>query len=897
VTLSAGTLLGPYQVVAPLGAGGMGEVWKAKDTRLDRLVAVKVLPGHLAQSPEALARFEREAKAVAALNHPNILGLFDVGREDDTVYAVMELLEGKTLRAYLADGPLAPRKVTELAMQMAQGLAAAHEKGIIHRDLKPENLWITRDGRLKILDFGLAKQMSGKSDGAGQSIETASLDHQTGKGTIIGTMGYMSPEQVRGEPLDGRSDLFSFGVVLFEMLTGKAAFARGTASDTLAAILRDDPAELEATDRPIPPGLQRVIGHCLEKEPQRRFQGAADLSFALESALGDSGTREVQADPPSPRRAFPFLRVAALGLFCLFLGAGLDWVFRMGAEPSSIVSLRLLTHGGQDTSPAASPDGKTIAFTSDRDGQPRIWLKQIRGGGEMAITTGPDDDPRFSPDGSAILFTRTDGERTSLYRTALMGSDPRKVVEDAMQGDWSPDGKRIAFLRIHKEKSDQHVDLCLVDSGGSSERELARFPGQFVAFPRWGPDSRRILLTSSRYRTPGGIRKFLSVDAMDGSSSEIKPPDSFGILSSAAWISAEEIAYLQAELPTATGTAVSPARAYRQNLRTGACQALFWTANFGGVIDLLPNGRLIFDAMSGRQNLREYSLDERTPPRWLTRGHTNDRQPVFAPGGEWVVFSSDRSGNLDLWGVSTRTGALRSMTDDPADDWDPGFSPDGQSLLWSSNRGGHLEVWASNPDGTEARQITHDGEDAENPTQTRDGKWIVYCSSSKQHYGLWKIHPDGTGVRQLSQDSAIALPEVSPDGAHVLFQTRNETKVLIRVIRVEDGKEAPFVITLDPQRSSVTYSGRARWTPDGKHIIFTGQSEKGLMGIFIQDFVPGSDTTATRRPLAGFDPDWITESLGLSPDGKRLVLSESERAYNLMIADGSPGLDRRGKIR
>ena len=238
MAVKQGDRLGPHEMLAPLGAGGMGEVWKAKDTRLDRLVAVKVLPEHLAQSPEALARFEREAKAVAALNHPNILGLHDIGQHEGLVYAVMELLEGESLRARLDQGPVPPRKARELAIQMAQGLAAAHEKGVVHRDLKPDNLWITKDGRLKILDFGLAKQF--QAFGTSGQTETPTQDFrlETAEGTLLGTVGYMRPEQVRGEPADQRSDIFSFGVVLFEMLTGRKAFACDTASETLAAILR-----------------------------------------------------------------------------------------------------------------------------------------------------------------------------------------------------------------------------------------------------------------------------------------------------------------------------------------------------------------------------------------------------------------------------------------------------------------------------------------------------------------------------------------------------------------------------------------------------------------------------------------------------------------------------------
>jgi serine/threonine protein kinase len=279
--------LGPYEILAPLGTGGMGEVYKAKDTRLDRFVAVKVLPEQLSKDPELLARFEREAKSVAALNHPNILALHDFARQDDIAYAVMELLEGESLRARLAQGPLPPRKAIELAIQLAHGLDAAHEKGIVHRDLKPDNIWLTQDGRLKILDFGLAKQVETAGTPANSQLATREF---TERGTVLGTVGYMSPEQVRGESVDLRTDIFSFGAVLYEMLTGSRAFARNSASETLAAILRDDPPETQGTSRPLPPGLERII-HGWARTPSHPTEKRCSCSANPPSAPSMSSSR------------------------------------------------------------------------------------------------------------------------------------------------------------------------------------------------------------------------------------------------------------------------------------------------------------------------------------------------------------------------------------------------------------------------------------------------------------------------------------------------------------------------------------------------------------------------------------------------------------------------------
>jgi serine/threonine protein kinase len=373
MALSPGTRLGPYEILSPLGAGGMGEVFKAKDTRLDRFVAVKVLPEQLAKNEEALAGFEREAKAVAALNHPNILGIHDFATQGETSYVVMELLEGESLRTRLKQGSLTPRKATELAIQIAEGLAAAHEKGIVHRDLKPENLWITKDGRLKIFDFGLAKQLGPMGARSDSYAPTAalSLGHQTDHGMILGTLGYMSPEQVRGEAVDARADIFSFGAVLFEMLTGRHAFVRDTASDTLAAILRDDPLETEGTSRPIPPGLQRILHHCLEKRPEQRFYSAHDLGFALYilSSAEESAPLSAPFAPQNRRTTWIWAALAAV----LFVGTGFaGWYLWGGTAP--LPSFRPLTHERGTLSAARFvPNSPEVIYSAQWAGESSKW--------------------------------------------------------------------------------------------------------------------------------------------------------------------------------------------------------------------------------------------------------------------------------------------------------------------------------------------------------------------------------------------------------------------------------------------------------------------------------------------------------------------------------------------
>jgi TolB-like protein/tetratricopeptide (TPR) repeat protein len=310
MTLSAGTRLGPYEILSPLGAGGMGEVYRARDRKLDRDVAVKVLPQLFAADPDSLARFEREAKAVAALSHPNILSIFDFGNENGVAFAVMELLEGETLRGRLDTGPISQKQAIDYALQVARGLSAAHEKGIVHRDLKPENLFVSKDGHVKILDFGLAKKVEAVAPQEQTSAPTGS--GHTEPGTVMGTMGYMSPEQVRGRPADHRSDLFSFGAILYEMLSGRKAFKRDTASDTIAAILKEEPPELTQSGRNISPALDHIVKHCLEKDRDQRFQSARDVAFALSEASAPTTTSGVQVAVSPARKNKVLIAVAAV---------------------------------------------------------------------------------------------------------------------------------------------------------------------------------------------------------------------------------------------------------------------------------------------------------------------------------------------------------------------------------------------------------------------------------------------------------------------------------------------------------------------------------------------------------------------------------------------------------
>lgn len=899
VSLQAGTRLGPYEIVGLLGAGGMGEVYRARDTRLNRGVAVKVLPSESFPGSEGLRRLEHEARAASQLSHPNILAIHDIGTHEGAPYVVSELLEGETLRVRMEGGLLSIRAAIDYAAQVADGLAAAHEKGIIHRDLKPENLIVTTSGCVKILDFGLAKliQREYPPDGTTGSWESSAAGGTTG--LIVGSAGYMSPEQAAGLPVGPPSDQFSLGLVLYELATGKRAYVRPSAAETMTAIIREEPVPIAHLNPDVPAPYRWIVERCLAKDPRDRYGCTRDLAMALRT-LRDNVSDVVGIRTPTapeairPRALGRYMVPAGLIVAGVLVGAGVAaWKFR---SPAPVVpAVHCITYSGHDSAPSASPDGRMIAFTSDRDGEPRIWLKELSKGTEVPLTSGPDNYPRFSRDGSMVLFTRTEAAAPSLFRVATLGGEPRKLIENVFDGDWSPDGGHVVFVRrtIEKGVTDSVIGIAAAD--GSDARLIAEYPDQALQHPRWSPDGGTIACVSAAQ--PGGAVQPIFLVNVDGKNRRVlRPPYSTGRVSCVAWAgSGREVVYSQAESIVASITGAG-AWLIRQDSRTGAARTILWSPNHCDILDIMAPGRVIFDARSSRENLQEVPLRGDTPgaaARWLTRGNSSDRQPIYSQDGEWVVFSSNGSGNLDLWAISTRTGAVRRITDDQAEDWDPAFTGDGKWLIWSSNRSGHFEIWVASPDGSGARQLTHDGANAENPTATPDGRWIIHNSNNPAKNGIWRIGFDGSDAKRIVAGRTL-LPEVSPDGEYVLYLANFWTdRTTVKVVRTADGRPVPFEFDVAfPRRRNVPMFtlGRARWMPGAHAIAFVGQDERGVEGVFVQDFVPGKDTTPTRRKLGGFEPGVATESFGISPDGARLAMAGWEQLFGLMTAEDLPGI-------
>jgi Tol biopolymer transport system component len=870
----------------------MGEVYRARDLRLGREVAIKILPRELSENRERLQRFEQEARSASGLNHPNIVTIYEIGQSESTPFISMELVDGRTLREILALGPVPVRKLLPIAAQVADGLAKAHAAGIVHRDLKPENVMVSRDGFAKILDFGLAKLIATQP---AESSHLPTVSPETEPGVVLGTAGYMSPEQASGHAADFRSDQFALGSILYEMTTGHRAFQKATTVETLAAIVRDEPEPIAAATPDLPAPLGWIIERCLAKDPDDRYASTRDLARELAtvrdhlSEIGRSGEKAVDLSAPRrPQRwVIPFLAGIATALVL----AGVLLVLRKPA-PTEPPTIHYLTYSGHDRAPAVSPDGRTVAFASDRDGQPRIWLKQLAGGGEAALTSGPDALPRFSSDGSMLLFTRREGGHSSLYRTGIVGGEARKLVDDAAEGDWSPDGKQIVVLRWRVRGGLIDSSLGVVAADGGEPAEILTIPSHQLVHPRWSPDGRSI--TTTEIGAGGGHKGLFEIDVAAKKFRQL-PGSIVGLISTPAWSGkGDSVIYSQSESPVANVTS-SSGRVMRQHLRSGRIETLFWSPTNSDVLDILGSGRLVFDGRSQRENLQEWTLlggkTIASTERWLTQGNSTDRQPVYTPQGDWVAFSSTRSGNLDLWEAAPKTGAVRQLTDDAAEDWDPAFSRDGQRLAWSSNRSGAFEIWIAAADGSGARQLTKDHQDAENPTFTPDGNWIVFNQGTGPGVGIWKVHVDGTGAMKLVSGNTV-LPEVSPDGQYVAYRTNLQTDLTaVRVARVSDGSPAPFEAQTQVRSGfSANSVGRSRWMPDGRALVFVGQDENGNYGLFVQDFIPGQDTVSSRRRLVGFEPGASTESFGISSDGTRITVAVWEQVFSLMVAERVPGV-------
>ena len=861
MSLAQGTRLGPYEVIAPSGAGGMGEVYRARDSRLDRDVAIKVLPENVSASPKAMERFAREAKAVAALSHPGILAIHDFGAEGSTAYAVTELLEGETLHQRLAGGPIPPRKAVDFAVQIANGLASAHERGVIHRDLKPANLFLTRDGRVKILDFGLARlQTPAEQDSDARVPEAPTRTRHTEPGMVMGTAGYMSPEQVRGHVVDHRTDIFALGCVIYEMLSGKRAFQRDTSAETMTAILREEPPDFSTAKRPIPAGLERLVRRCLEKRPEERLQSARDLAIALDAVSGGD-TSSIQAAVPSeaPSRTSRSMAGAAAVLGVMLAGLAF-WAGRRSGPPAGgpiadtfPTFTQLTFRRGFVSAARFGPDGRSVVYSASWDSAPRrVYSTQPESA--RASTAALHEAHLLgisSLNELAVMLRPTVGVLYSsgtLARAPLGAGAPREVLDFVQQADWSPGGE-LAVVRttLGHWRLEFPIGHVLYESSG------------WLSAPRFSPKGESIAFIE--HPIDGDDRGWPAlVDVKSGAKRNLA--EEFGTLSGLAWRARTN------EVCVGGGTSIhcvalageKPRRIFRgiprliledissddRVLATAiALQGAARSGTVGGTevdvgetpasvpVDLdARDGRVLYESI-------DYGVYLQEPGRGQAV-RLGDGIPLgLSPDGKQALtLSLGQPSGLTL--IPIGAGAEKTLPRGSIGQHASAvFAPDGKRIVISGAEAGHgSRLWVQDVEGGDPRPISAEGVRL-SPGQPRlvslDNQ-LVAAIGPNQTIALYPLA--GGEPRPIPGLGEGLRPIGWTDRPGVLFVTPEALSRRVPVFRLDTatGRREPWreVGPDDPIGSPATL--RVQVTPDGKryaYIYFLPASELFLIeGVF-----------------------------------------------------------------
>jgi serine/threonine protein kinase/Tol biopolymer transport system component len=859
MNIATGTLLGRYEIRALIGAGGMGEVYRARDTSLGRDVAIKVLPPQLSQDIERLRRFEQEARATSSLNHPNILVIFDIGTFEGSTYVVSELLEGETLRDRLLGNVLPPRKAVEYAVQIARGLATAHEKGIIHRDLKPENIFITTDGHPKILDFGLAKLLdSGLPEDTSSQVQTKRV--VTFAGAVLGSMGYMSPEQVRGRPVDQRSDIFSFGTVLYEMVTGARAFRGDSSVETMNAILKEEPPPIQISGRAIPPALERVITHCLEKQPQDRFQSARDLAFGLESVISHSGTYSaaypaVSVEENKGRRKW--LMLVALGLIVVGLLVLSFFVGRQSAGTSLPTYTQLTFRRGSIYTARFTSDGQGIFFSATWNGNP-VDIYSMRAESPnvqslvvpntLMLSVSPSEEMAVLLNSRYLFHFVNQG---TLARMPLAGGVPREMLEKVREADWSPDGSNLAVVRVDKLRNqlEYPISKVLHTSEGYASNPRVSPNGDMVAFlehPIHGDSRGFVMVVDS-----GGQAKRLT-ENWSGEDGLAWSPDG------------DEVWF------TAT--------------KTGEAQALYAVTLSGKqrVVAKAPVNLRLHD-ISRNGSVLLTGSNYSTPIAGLRPGETKERDLSWlnwvlvtdlSPDGESFIFTEFGQGsgaNYAIYlGKTDGSPAVRL-----GEGYGFGRSPDGKwvvSILFSSNEIVLLPTGAGEAKRIERFGIEHYGYGA---SWLPDGRNIVFIGKEPGHADRSYVQSiDGGSPRPVTPEGMWGFL-VSPDGKFLVARDRDNKQALYLL----SGGEPRTIPGLDDQDRVI------RWGTDAQSLYVYHDRERPVK-IYKLDLATGHKELA--KEIMPADPAGILGPVNvlLTPDGKGYVYAFNRHLTDLYLVKG-----------
>jgi eukaryotic-like serine/threonine-protein kinase len=857
----------------------MGEVFAARDSRLGRDVAIKILPPALSGDADRVRRFEQEARAAGSMNHPNLVTMHDIGVHDGSTYVVMELLEGETLReklggAFAGEGaPIPLRKVVDYSVQIANGLAAAHDKGIIHRDLKPENLFVTRDGRVKILDFGLAKLTSARE---GVDLTGAPTEEQgTAPGTVMGTAGYMSPEQIRGGTLDHRTDIFSLGAVVYEMLSGRRAFRRNTSVETMNAILKDDPPELLSARPDVAPGVERIVLRCLEKAPEERFHSAHDVAFALQ-AVSTSSAERVAGRPGSwgGNRRLATLAIGLLLLTGLVGWAG--WTAGSRRESPGTASAAgmdgrrfvQITLESRESSPALDPDGKTFAFVSNAAGKLDIYVQRVDGRNAINLTADSrvdDTSPAFSPDGRLIAF-RSERDGGGIFIMGATGESVRRVGDFGFNPAWSPDGTRIAVATepVHSTPSSRPArsELWIIDVATGSKRRLLE--GDAVQ-PAWSPGGGRIAYWG--LVGDSGQRDLFTVDpdANDPVRSLTRVTEDAALDWNPLWSADGKWLYFGSDRGGSMNLwriAIDEATGERR----GEPEPVIVPALSAGEFTIARNsGAMAYAAYSRLVTVYRFPFDPETMsagrPTEMLRGTLTPFGGHLSPspdGKRWV-FASFEGHQEDLYLIRDDGTGLRQLTNDVELDRGPSFSADGELIYFYANRTGRYQIWSVRPDGSGLRELTSLTERPVFYPQPYPGRDALYGYDQDGPVVL-PLNADGTidRIERLppigEEKAAGRLPHISADGTAMVVHVREPVDMrgiwaysfaTNEYSRVGDGTFAPHWV--GPSNRLVLTATPTTLTA---HDLATGTSREVVLPV---------------RAISGFS---------FSPDGRVLVVVE-----------------------
>jgi serine/threonine protein kinase len=774
--LMIGTTISHYQILEKLGEGGMGVVYKARDTHLDRFVALKILPAEKVADPDRKRRFVQEAKAASALNHPHIVTIYDIDEADGVHFIAMEYVDGKTLDQLIPRHGMRLSEALKVAVQMADALAAAHDAGIVHRDLKPGNLMVTDKGQVKVLDFGLAKLTEKLPLSAEDATLTAKPDTEEGK--ILGTVAYMSPEQAEGKKVDARSDIFSLGSVLYEMMTGEKAFQGSSKISTLSAILHQEPKPMSTIGRAIPADLEKLISRCLRKDAERRIRHMDDVKLALEDLKeeSDSGALETAGVAKSkPRRKLMWAIGVAAALVIAVVAV---WFIRSrgGAPEAPLVAVPLTSYPGFEEGTSFSPDGSQVAFAwnGEKEDNWDIYVKLIGSEPPMRLTTNKADErwPAWSPDGRQIAFCRDlgGGKRAIVLISPLGGPeriltaldlpDIPKVIGSVLS--WTPDGRALAMVEMRREPTAQFNLVLYMMETGEKRILIKSFPSGFLAdaYPAFSPDGRTLafcrwvewdksdlyLLDLSRDLKPGGEPRRLTFQNLDGSGVAWVSDGSALVYSAGGnlWRVATSGASQPQKLPFIGQDAYLPAISHRAS----RLAYTHWTSH-----DQI--WRMEISSLQGKVN----------PPRQFISSTRNEGTPQYSPDGKKIAFGSDRSGSWEIWVCDADGSNILQLTQfGKGKIGYPRWSPDSSRLAFDSGVEGHSEVYVMNANGGNLRRLTSSSGSA-GPSWSKDGRWIYFDGDK----GFEKVPAEGGSAVLVNSNPPGWGPIESPDSKFIYF--------------------------------------------------------------------------------------------------------------------------------